>query len=209
MIALRDTLIFEKVVEVLLESRPSMNKNRRYAVIIILVTNAILISLLEAIIPVPIPVPGVKLGLANIITLLGLVFLPAADVLLIVAIRCFVVALLTRGVMMLAFSVSGGILSALIMILLYKRFSPYFSIKGISIAGALIHNTTQIMVASLLLGQLLVFYYLPILLLSALVTGYITGRIGEIAIGELIKKEVFDTLSIPEERRLKWINQTN
>lgn len=186
-----------------------MNKNRRYAVIIILVTNAILISLLEAIIPVPIPVPGVKLGLANIITLLGLVFLPAADVLLIVAIRCFVVALLTRGVMMLAFSVSGGILSALIMILLYKRFSPYFSIKGISIAGALIHNTTQIMVASLLLGQLLVFYYLPILLLSALVTGYITGRIGEIAIGELIKKEVFDTLSIPEERRLKWINQTN
>lgn len=209
MIALRDTLIFEKVVEVILESRPSMNKNRRYAVIIILVTNAILISLLEAIIPVPIPVPGVKLGLANIITLLGLVFLPAADVLLIVAIRCFVVALLTRGVMMLAFSVSGGILSALIMILLYKRFSPYFSIKGISIAGALIHNTTQIMVASLLLGQLLVFYYLPILLLSALVTGYITGRIGEIAIGELIKKEVFDTLSIPEERRLKWINQTN
>lgn len=186
-----------------------MNKNRRYAVIIILVTNAIFISLLESIIPVPIPVPGVKLGLANIITLLGLVFLPVADVLLIVAIRCFVVALLTRGVMMLAFSVSGGILSALIMILLYKRFSKYFSIKGVSIVGALIHNTTQIMVASLFLGQLLVFYYLPILLVSAVVTGYITGRIGEIAIGELGQKGIFDALSISEERRLKWINQTS
>lgn len=186
-----------------------MNKNRRYAVIIILVTNAILISLLESIMPVPIPVPGVKLGLANIITLLGLVFLPLSDILLIVVLRCFVVALLTRGVMMLAFSVSGGILSALIMVFLYQRFSRYFSIKGISIVGALIHNTTQIAVASLLLGQLLVFYYLPILLVSAVVTGYITGKIGEMAIGELSQKGIFNTLSIPEERRLKWINQTS
>lgn len=186
-----------------------MNKNRRYAVIIILVTNAILISLLESIIPLPIPIPGVKLGLANIITLVGLAFLPLTDVLLIVVIRCFVVALLTRGIMMLAFSVSGGILSALVMAVIYKKFSQYFSIKGISILGAFIHNTTQIMVASLLLGQLVVFYYLPILLVSAVITGYITGRIGELAIDELGKKGIFNTLSIPEERRLKWIKQAS
>ncbi len=184
-----------------------MNKNRKYAIIIILVTNAILISLLESIIPVPIPVPGVKLGLASIITLIGLAFLPLTDVLWIVIIRCFVVALLTRGVMMLAFSISGGILSALIMALIYKKFSQYFSIKGISILGALVHNTTQIIVASLLLGQLVVFYYLPILIVSAIVTGYITGRIGEIAIGELREKGIFTTtLAIHEEGELKWTN---
>lgn len=186
-----------------------MNKNRRYAVIIILVTNAILISLLESIIPVPIPVPGVKLGLANIITLIGLVFLPLTDVMLVVIIRCFVVALLTRGVMMLAFSLSGGILSALIMALFYKRFPQFFSIKGISILGAFVHNTTQMIVASLLLGQFVVLYYLPILLVSAAVTGYITGRIGETAIGELKKKRIFTTLSTHEEGRLKWIDQIN
>jgi len=185
-----------------------MNKNRRYAFIIILVTNAILISLLESIIPVPIPVPGVKLGLANIITLVALVFLPLADVLLIVIIRCFVVALLTRGVMMLAFSLSGGILSLLLMLLLYKRFPHYFSIKGISILGAVVHNTAQIIIASLLLGQL-VFYYLPVLLVSALITGSITGRIGEMAIDELKKQGIFPTLPGREGRRLKWINQTS
>jgi heptaprenyl diphosphate synthase len=172
-----------------------MNKNRRYAVIIILVTNAILISLLESIIPVPVPVPGVKLGLANIITLIGLVFLPFTDVMLMVIIRCVVVALLTRGVMMLAFSVSGGILSALVMALIYKKFSHYFSTKGISIIGAFIHNTTQIAVAYWLLGQFVVFYYLPILIVSAVITGYITGRIGEIAIGELGQKRIFTTIS--------------
>jgi heptaprenyl diphosphate synthase len=184
-----------------------MSKNRRYAVIIILVTNAILVSLLESIIPVPVPVPGVKLGLANIITLVALVFLPLTDVLLIVIIRCFVVALLTRGVMMLAFSLSGGILSALIMLLIYKRFSQYFSIKGISVLGAFIHNTAQIIVASLLLGQFIVFYYLPILLVSALITGAITGRIGEIAISELRKKGIFTTVPTHGGRRLKWTNQ--
>src|SRR5665648_1030584 len=77
-----------------------MNKNRKYALIIILVTNAILISFLETFIPIPIPVPGIKLGLANIITMLGIVFLSWQDVLLIVIVRSFVVAILTRGVLM-------------------------------------------------------------------------------------------------------------
>ncbi|KUO64072.1 MAG: heptaprenyl diphosphate synthase [Gracilibacter sp. BRH_c7a] len=169
-----------------------MDKNKRYAIIIILVTNAILISLLESIIPIPVPVPGVKLGLANIVTLIAIIFLPLKDVLLIVVIRSFVVALLTRGIMMLAFSLSGGIISALVMALLYKKFSGSFSIKGISIVGAIFHNTIQITVASFLLGEIVILYYLPILLVSAVITGFITGSIGEIAINEIKKKGVFN-----------------
>lgn len=169
-----------------------MNKNKRYAVIIVLITNAIIISLLESIIPVPIPVPGVKLGLANIITLIGLVFLPLSDILLVVIIRCFVVALLTRGIMMLAFSLSGGILSALIMVLLYKNFPRFFSLKGISVIGAFTHNSTQIVIASLLLGQVVVLYYLPVLMVSAVITGFITGSIGEIVIEEIKQKKIFE-----------------
>lgn len=167
-----------------------MNKNRRYAVVIILVTNAILISLLESFIPIPIPVPGVKLGLANIITLIALVFLPLKDVLLVVTTRCIVVALLTRGVMMLAFSLSGGILSALVMVLLYKKLSRFFSIKGISVVGAIVHNTAQITVATILLAETVILLYLPVLLVSAVITGFITGAIGEIAISEIKKKEL-------------------
>jgi len=168
-----------------------MNKNKKYALIIILVTNAILISFLETFIPIPIPVPGIKLGLANIITMLGIVFLSWQDVLLIVIVRSFVVAILTRGVMMLAFSLTGGILSAIVMWLLYSKLSRFFSIKGISIAGAITHNTVQLVVASAMLGQFVVLYYLPVLLISAVITGLITGNIGEIAINEVRKKGVF------------------
>jgi len=168
-----------------------MNKNKKYALIIILVTNAILISFLESFIPIPIPVPGIKLGLANIITMLGIVFLSWQDVLLIVIVRSFVVAILTRGVMMLAFSLTGGILSAIVMWLLYSKLSRFFSIKGVSIAGAITHNTVQLVVASAMLGQFVVLYYLPVLLISAVITGLITGNIGEIAINEVRKKGVF------------------
>lgn len=167
-----------------------MNKHKRYGIIIILVTNAILISLLEFFVFIPLPIPGIKLGLANIITLLAIVFLSFRYVLNVVVIRCLVVAVLTRGVLTLAFSLTAGILSALVMAVLYKRFSNMFSIKGISIAGALVHNTTQIVVASLLLGQVVIFYYLPILLVAAVFTGYITGSIGERVIDEMEQKGV-------------------
>ncbi|MBM4763034.1 Gx transporter family protein [Bacillus sp. B15-48] len=183
-----------------------MNKNRRYAVIIILVSNAILISLLESFIPIPIPVPGIKLGLANIITLIALVFLPLRDVLLVVTIRSLVVALLTRGVMMLPFSLGGGILSALLMAFLYKKLSRYFSIKGISIVGAIVHNTTQITIASFLLAESVILLYLPILLISAVITGFITGTIAEIAINEIKEKELLstsnETVTVIERRAL-------
>lgn len=168
-----------------------MGKHKKYAIIIILVTNAILISLLELLIPVPIPVPGVKLGLANIITILAIVFLNFKDVLFIVTVRSLVIALLARGVLMLAFSLSGGILSATVMTILYKKFSKLFSIRGISITGAIVHNTTQITVASLILGQTIIFYYLPVLLIAGVIAGFITGTIAELTINEIKKKGLF------------------
>jgi heptaprenyl diphosphate synthase len=168
-----------------------MNKNKKYALIIILVTNAILISFLESFIPIPIPVPGVKLGLGNIITMIAIAFLGLKDVLFIVIVRSFVVAILTRGVMMLAFSLSGGILSALVIWFLYKKLSRFFSIKGMSIVGAIVHSTAQIVVASIILGQIVVMYYLPVLLVSSVITGFITGSIAELTIDEVRKKGVF------------------
>jgi heptaprenyl diphosphate synthase len=77
------------------------------------------------------------------------------------------------------------------MWLLYKKLSRFFSIKGISIGGAIVHSTAQIVVASLILGQAVVMFYLPVLLISSIVTGLITGSIGELAINEVRKKGVF------------------
>jgi len=177
-----------------------MDKNKKYAVIIILVTNAIIISCLESFIPIPIPVPGVKLGLGNIITMIAIVFLGLKDVLFIVIVRCFVVAFLTRGVVMLVLSLAGGILSTIVMWLLFKKLSRLFSVKGISIAGAIVHSTAQIMVAAFILGQAVVMYYLPVLIVSSIITGLLTGSIAEIAIKEVALKGVFSDDYKPPRR---------
>lgn len=167
-----------------------MDHNRRLATIAILVCNAIIFSLLESFIPIPIPVPGVKLGLANVITLVAIVFLSFKDVLFIVAVRSFIVSILTRGVLTLAFSISGGLLSAVVMWVMHKKFSRFFSIRGTSIAGAVSHNIGQVLVASILLREAVIMYYLPVLFISALITGFITGSIGEMAIEVIEKKGV-------------------
>lgn len=168
-----------------------MNRNKRDAVIIILICNAILISLLELIIPIPIPIPGVKLGLANIITIIAIAFLDFKDVLTIVVLRCLVVAVLSKGITVLPFSLTGGLLSAMAMWLIYKRMSRFFSIKGISVIGAIVHNTAQLTVASLILGETVIFYYIPVLLVSAVVTGLITGSISELTVREIEKRGIF------------------
>ncbi len=180
-----------------------MNNSKRYAIIIILVCNGILISFLESFIPIPIPIPGVKLGLGNIVTMIAIAFLGWRDVFFIVTIRCFVVAILTRGVTMLPFSLSGGIFSALVMILLYKKFFKFFRIKGISMAGAIVHSTAQLVVASLLLGELVVMYYLPVLLVSSVITGFITGSVTQIAIEELKKRNIFAQNELPPDKKVE------
>ena len=168
-----------------------MTNNRRYAMLVILITNAILISFLDSLIPIPIPVPGIKLGLGNIITLVAVAFLSLKDVLFITIVRSFVVAILTRGIMMLPFSVSGGVLSALAMWLIYKKLSGLFSVKGVSMVGAMVHSVTQLTVASLILGQSVVMYYLPVLLIASVFTGLITGSISELTIDEICEKGIF------------------
>lgn len=168
-----------------------MNKKKRDAVIIILICNAILISLLELIIPIPIPIPGVKLGLGNIITIIAIAFLDLKDVLIIVFLKCIVVAVLSKGITVLPFSLAGGLLSAVIMWLLYKKMSRVFSIKGISIIGAIVHNIAQLTVASLILREIVILYYLPILLISAIITGLITGSISELTVREIEKRGIF------------------
>lgn len=172
-----------------------MHKKNRDAVIIILICNAILISLLELVIPVPVPIPGVKLGLGNIITVIAIAFLDFKAVLLIVILKCIVVAVLSKGITMLPFSLAGGILSALVMALLYKKLSRFLSIKGISIAGAMAHNFAQLTVASLILKEIVIMYYLPILLISSIITGLITGSISELTVREINKRGIFSEVT--------------
>ncbi len=144
--------------------------------IAILSSVALIISLFENFIPLAfIPLPGVKLGLANIITLFALCrlgFSPAATILFL---RSAISGIFSGNITSFAFSVAGGFLALLIMWLLLK--SDKFSLGGISIAGAAMHGIGQTLVACLMLGSFSVIFYLPFLLFCAVFTGAITGTV--------------------------------
>lgn len=144
----------------------------------LLLAMATTLHILEGIFPVPLPFPGVKLGLANIVTLLALYLYDLRAGLTIALLRVLLGSLVSGLFLSPAFflGLSGAICSTLIMALLLKA-TKVFSPCGISLAGAAAHNLGQLMMAALLLKTTAIFFYLPILLLAAIPTGLITGTI--------------------------------
>ena len=136
---------------------------------------ALAFSYLENFFPLSlaIPIPGIKLGLANIVTVFALYALGPAQALLILTGRCLLGAVFAGNMNALIFSLLGGFSAMLVMILLSR--SRHLSIYGVSIGGAAAHNCGQIAAACLTLGSMAPLYYLPILLGASLITGAVTG----------------------------------
>lgn len=120
-----------------------------------------------------IPLPGVKLGLANIVTLFALYALGPGQALLILLARCLLGAVFAGNANALLFSLLGG-LGALVVMALLSR-SRRLSVYGVSTGGAAAHNCGQILAAMLTLGGTGPLYYLPVLLGVSLFTGGLTG----------------------------------
>ena len=141
----------------------------------VLTALALAISAAEGLIPLSIllPLPGLRLGLANLVTLFALCRLTAREAAAILAARCFLGALLGGNLSALAFSLTGGFLALFSMWLLLHL--PALSLFGICIAGAAAHNTGQILAAVAVLASPAAAVYLPPLLLASLVTGTVTG----------------------------------
>lgn len=152
-----------------------MNRVRRNVLIALIVSQALVLTIIESFLPINFFMPGMKLGLANITTLIALTFLNLPDTLVIVFLRCFLSSLFSGNLIMFWFSIAGGISSTLIMFLMLKRLTNFFSIFGVCIAGAVVHNLSQLFVARLVLMDNAVLYLIPILLLSGLIMGSITG----------------------------------
>lgn len=155
-----------------------MYKTQKLVYFSLLTTMAAALGLLEAMLPNPFPLPGIKLGLANIVTLLVIYVFGLKEGLAISILRVLFVSFMSGTFLSVAFflSLSGGIVSALVMAVM-KRYVHNFSIIGISIAGAVSHNIGQLLTASFLIQTGYIFFYLPVLLLAALPTGLITGYI--------------------------------
>ena len=154
-----------------------MNKTQRLVRAALLTALALGLSWMERFIPLQllVPLPGIKLGLANLVTLFALYFLGGRMALAILCVRCLLGSLFGGGVTAFCFSITGGLLALAVMAA--ARRLPVLSVYGVSILGAAAHHVGQILVAVALLRSGYVVAYLPFLLLVAIATGFLTGAI--------------------------------
>ncbi|MFZ5988193.1 MAG: Gx transporter family protein [Bacillota bacterium] len=169
-----------------------MNRTKRIVLLALLVSQALILSIIESWIPVPVPVPGVKLGLANIITLIVIIFFGFKEALAVVLVRCVLSSVFGGGLTFFLFSIAGGILSTIVMTVLYKVRPNLFSIVGISIAGAIAHNIGQIAIAALVMKDLAVAAILPVLLISGCIMGFFVGLASSFLENALRRAKIFD-----------------
>lgn len=152
-----------------------MPKTKKLALMAMLTAASLIVFVIEAQIPSPLPgVPGVKLGLANIITLVAMLLIGRREAGLILLVRIVMGSVFAGGVSGFMFSLAGGALAYTVMSLTLKLF-PEKLLFVVSVLGAAAHNTGQLAVAVWLTGTPSVLVYGLILLASAIVTGIFTG----------------------------------
>lgn len=153
---------------------------KKLALCAVLTALALGLSTLESLFPVSVlvPLPGIKLGLANIVTVFALYRLGDIPALTILIARCLLGAMFAGNASALLFSLMGGVLAMLTMIVL--RRVRGLSVYGVSIAGAAAHNIGQICAAMVVLGGTAVLGYLPVLLGVSLITGTLTGFVASL-----------------------------
>jgi heptaprenyl diphosphate synthase len=175
----------------LTEGHIKLKSVRKLPLLALMISQGLILSIVESWIPVPVAIPGVKLGLANIVTLLTIIFFGTREALMVVSIRVLLSSLFGGGLMVFAFSIVGGLLSTLTMAILYKKMYNVFSILGISIAGAIMHNIGQLSMASMLMKDFSVMSYLPILLFSGIIMGFVVGVCTKMLVPALEKTGIF------------------
>lgn len=149
-----------------------MNKTKRLATFSILLAIALILAFFEStLFPSILPLPGIKLGLSNIVTLFTLYAFGGIPCAVILTLRCIISSFFGGGVTALLFSLTGGLL-ALITMILIKRFDT-FSIYGVSISGSAAHSIGQILAAALIFDSASIFMYLPVMLIASIFTGTI------------------------------------
>ena len=147
---------------------------------------AILMGYVEMLIPLPLLVPGMKLGLANVIIVIVLYHIDTKSAFFISLVRVLMSGLLFQGFAGLLYSLAGALLSLAVMALLKK--TGKVSITGVSVMGGVFHNVGQIIVAAVGVEKIKMAYYLPFLLVTGVVTGFVIGAVARLALGYLQRR---------------------
>ncbi len=148
-----------------------------------MVALAFVFSYLESLVPINFGIPGIKLGLANLVAIVALYTMGIKEACTLSLIRIILTGFTFGNPSSMLYSLAGGILSLLVMILAQKI--KIFSVTGVSVLGGVFHNTGQILVAALVVENERLFYYLPMLMISGTIAGTLIGILAAILIKRL------------------------
>jgi len=164
---------------------------RKLTMMALLTAVALIVFVIESQIPIPVPVPGVKLGLANAVTLFALFYsggkergknsLTVVNIFMILVCRIVLGALLTGRIVALIYSFSGGLLSFAVQAAM-KQFISNKQIWACSAVSSVFHNIGQIIAAILVTGTPSIAAYLPVLIISGVITGILTGLVAQFCV---------------------------
>ncbi len=160
---------------------------RKMIYISLLIAMSLVLHIFEGMIPVPFITPGTKLGLANIITVIALYTLSYKEAFLVLFLRILLSVMFGGSVSRLLYSLSGGILSYIFMVITKSLGKDKVSIIGVSCVGAVFHNIGQLFVASLIVETMSVMLYLPVMSVAGIGTGIFVGITSNFAVEHLKK----------------------
>jgi len=151
---------------------------KKIAQLSMLLSISVVLALIESFIPIFNGIaPGIKLGLANIVIVFAIYYLSIKDAIYISILRVVLMGILRTGLFSISFffSLSGALVSLFVMYL--AKNITKMSVVGVSVVGAIGHSVGQILIAVIFLSNINIFYYLPVLLISSVITGVIVGII--------------------------------
>lgn len=143
---------------------------------------ALILSYIETLIPISFGIPGVKLGLANLIIVIALYRLRLSEAFLLSVVRVLLSGFLFGNYFSIIYSLAGGLLSLTVMAIMKKREG--YSVGGVSIAGGVSHNVGQLIIAAFVVETFSVAYYIPVLLIAGMLTGLLIGIVAD----EMLKR---------------------
>ena len=166
------------------------SRSKRIAYAGLLTTVGILFGYLENLIVIPIKIPGIKIGISNVVTVVSMYILGPSISLGVLIARVLLSALLFGSGISMLYSLSGALISFIFMYIVYRK--DVFSIVGVSVIGGTTHNIAQLLVAVMMLYNGMLLYYIPALLLAGVGAGLIVG---------FLSKEVTKRLQYMTENR--------
>jgi len=160
-------------------------KAKKVATYGLLIALAFILSYIESLFPIPLPIPGLKLGLANLVVITALYTMGEREAFVLSLVRIVLVGFTFGNPSTMLFGLAGGLLSWLMMVVFKK--TKLFSLVGVSVIGGISHNIGQIIIAIFVVENVDIIYYLPYLLIFGIVTGAVIGILGAILVKRLRK----------------------